>query len=122
MELSLFFKSIIDQDTSPVVICDLEHTVVYMNPASIERYHTDLTGKNLKSCHNPDSNAKIDRVVAWFKESKENNIVYTSRNDKENKDVYMMALRDDNGTLIGYYEKHEYRNQETKSLYAEIGG
>ena len=32
-------------------------------------------------------------------------------------DVYMVALRDDNGTLIGYYEKHEYRNQETAELY-----
>ena len=122
MELSKFFKSVLEQDTAPVVICDLEHTVVYMNPASIARYHTDLTGKSLKACHNADSNAKIDRVVAWFAESKDNNIVYTSRNDKENKDVYMVALRNDNGTLIGYYEKHEYRNQETRSLYAEIGG
>lgn len=117
MELSKFFKSVLEQDTAPVVICDLEHTVVYMNPASIARYHTDLTGKSLKACHNADSNAKIDRVVAWFKESKAHNIVYTSRNDKENKDVYMVALRDDNGTLIGYYEKHEYRNKETVGLY-----
>lgn len=118
MELSKFFKSVLDADTAPVVICDLEHTVVYMNPASIVRYHTDLTGKSLKSCHNADSNAKIDRVVAWFAESKDNNIVYTSRNDKENKDVYMVALRDTGGTLIGYYEKHEYRNRETSPFYA----
>lgn len=117
MVLSKFLKSVLEQDTAPVVICDLEHTVVYMNPASISRYHTDLTGKSLKACHNADSNAKIDRVVAWFAESKDNNIVYTSRNDMENKDVYMVALRDDNGTLIGYYEKHEYRNQETAELY-----
>lgn len=122
MELLKFFKSIIDQDNAPVVICNLEHTVVYMNPASNKRYHTDITGKSLKNCHNADSNAKIDRVVAWFKESKENNIVYTSRNDKENKDVYMVALRDDGGELIGYYEKHEYRNRETKPLYEQIGG
>ncbi|MBR3592446.1 MAG: PAS domain-containing protein [Clostridia bacterium] len=117
MNVDVFLKSVLDADAAPVVICDLEHTVVYMNPASIARYHTDLTGKSLKACHNAESGAKIDRVVAWFAESKDNNIVYTSRNDKENKDVYMMALRDDNGTLIGYYEKHEYRNQETKQLY-----
>ena len=117
MTLNSFFKSVLDAATAPVVICDLEHTVVYMNPASISRYHTDITGKSIKNCHNADSNAKIDRVVAWFAKSKDNNIVYTSRNDKENKDVYMIALRDDNGTLIGYYEKHEYRNQETKELY-----
>ncbi|MBQ4154517.1 MAG: PAS domain-containing protein [Clostridia bacterium] len=122
MELSKFFKSVLEQDAAPVVICDLEHTVVYMNPASISRYHTNLTGKSIKNCHNADSNAKIDRVVAWFADSEDNNIVYTYRNDKENKDVYMVALRDAGGALIGYYEKHEYRNQETKSLYAEIGG
>ena len=82
MDLSKFFKSIIDMDTAPVVICDLEHTVVYMNPASIARYHADLTGKSLKSCHNAESGAIIDRVVAWLAKSKANNIVYTSHNDK----------------------------------------
>ena len=118
MDIHSFFKSIIDSDPAPVVICDLEHTVVYMNPASIERYRIDITGKSIKSCHNAESGAKIDRVVAWFKESKDNNIVFTSRNDKENKDVYMVALRDDTGELIGYYEKHEYRNREAAELYA----
>lgn len=31
--------------------------------------------------------------------------------------VYMVALRDDSGTLIGYYEKHEYRDRETMERY-----
>ena len=34
----------------------------------------------------------------------------------QGKDVYMVALRDE-GKLIGYYEKHEYRNVETMKLY-----
>lgn len=118
MNLNEFFKSVINADKAPVVICNLEHTVVYMNPASIARYHTDLTGKSIKSCHNAESNNKIDRVVAWFKESKDNNVVYISHKEKDNRDVYMVALRDDNGELIGYYEKHEYRNRETAELYA----
>ena len=121
MELSAFFKSVIDQDRAPVVICDLEHTVVYMNPASVARYHVDLTGKSLKNCHNAESNKKIDDVVDWFKKDTKNNIVYTSRNDKENKDVYMVALRDESGALIGYYEKHEYRNPETQEFYKMEG-
>lgn len=112
-----YFKSIIDQDRAPVVVCDLDSTIVYMNPASIQKYRADLTGRNLKQCHNADSNEKIDRVLAWFRESIDHNIVYTSRNDRENKDVYMVALRDDNGALIGYYEKHEYRNREKARLY-----
>ena len=118
MELSKLFKSVIDQDTAPVVICDINHTVVYMNPASVRHYRISIIGKNIKSCHNAESNEKIDRVVAWFKESKENNVVYISHKEKDNRDVYMVALRDENGELIGYYEKHEYRNKETAELYA----
>ena len=112
------FKSVLEQDNAPVVICDINHTVVYMNPAAIARYHVDLTGKSIKSCHNSKSNEKIDMVLQWFSESKDNNAVFTSRNDKENKDVYMIALRNENKELIGYYEKHEYRNCETKMLYS----
>ena len=115
--LNKLFKSILEQDTSPIVVCDMESVVVYMNSCAIERYHKDLTGSNLKDCHPGYANEKIDMVLEWFHQSKENNIMYTYRNDKENKDVYMVALRDDDGTLIGYYEKHEYRNRETSPLY-----
>ena len=37
--LSPYFKSIVDQDRLSIVICDLEHTIIYMNPAAIEDYH-----------------------------------------------------------------------------------
>ncbi len=115
--LNKLFKSILEQDTAPIVVCDLEHIIVYMNPCAIKRYHKDLTGKSIKDCHTSSANEMIDKVVAWFKESKDNNIIYTYRNDEENKDVYMVALRDDDGNLIGYYEKHEFRNRETVGLY-----
>jgi len=120
MDISVFFKSIIDSDPAPVVVCDMEHTVVYMNPSSVARYKCDLTGKSIKACHNAESNRKIEQVVEWFQESPDNKSVYTYRNQKENKDVYMIALRDDGGRLIGYYEKHVYRTPETAPLY-EMG-
>lgn len=115
--LNKLFKSIIEQDTAPIVVCDTESVIVYMNRAARERYHGDLTGKSLRDCHNAKSNEMIDKVLLWFKKSEDNNIVYTYHNVGENKDVYMVALRDDNGTLIGYYEKHEYRGREERELY-----
>ena len=111
------FKSILEQDKAPIVVCDMESTVVYMNPSAIERYQRDLTGKSIKMCHPTAANERIEQVLAWFAKSRGNNIVYTFRNDEENKDVYMVALRDGDGVLIGYYEKHEYRNRETAKLY-----
>lgn len=115
--LNKLFKSIIDRDSASVVVCDMNSKIVYMNPSSIKRYHKDLTGCNLKDCHPPKANEMIDKVLAWFKASEDNNIMYTFHNEKENKDVYMVALRDDDKTLIGYYEKHEYRNRETVGFY-----
>lgn len=111
------FKSVIDNDRSAVVICDVNHTIVYMNKVAVERYHKDLTGSSLLDCHNAKSNEMILKIVDWFKESTENNMIYTYKNTKENKDVYMVALRDEKGSLIGYYEKHEYRNPETAEIY-----
>ncbi len=119
MELSTYFKSIIEQDNAAVVICDLEHTVIYMNPAAKQQYkkYGNLLGKSLLDCHNDKSRETIKKVVNWFTESENHNLIYTFHNEKQNKDVYMVALRDDSGRLIGYYEKHEYRNPETMQLY-----
>lgn len=115
--LNKLFKSVLEQDRAPIVVCDIEDMIVYMNPSAIERYRKDLTGSSVKDCHPPKANEMIDRVLSWFRESKDNNIIYTFRNDEENKDVYMVALRDDEGELIGYYEKHEFRSIETDNLY-----
>ena len=119
--LNEIYKSVLEADRAAVVICDLEHTIIYMNPVAIERYAKwggkDLMGKSLLNCHNEKSCEMIQKVVEWFKASKDNNIVYTFFNEKENKDVYMVALRNEEGNLIGYYEKHEYRNRETMKMY-----
>lgn len=121
MDLNNYFKSIVDQDVCPIVICNLEHEIIYMNPQAVKRYAkrggSELVGKNLLDCHNPTSNEMIKKVVGWFRQSVGNNRVYTSYNERENKDVYMIALRDSDGTLIGYYEKHEYRDRETGKQY-----
>lgn len=121
MDLSTYFRSIIEQDKRSVVICNLEHEIIYMNPAAIAKYQKNggdkLIGTSLLNCHNDRSCELIKKVIAWFEESTEHNIIYIFHNTKENRDVYMVALRDENGTLIGYYEKHEYRDAETDTLY-----
>ena len=120
-DLGQFFKSIIDQDKAPVVICDLDNVVVYMNKAAAIHYASnggyDIVGHSLLDCHNENSAALIHKVVEFFKEDKNNNIIHTFINRKEEKDVYMVALRDDEGELIGYYEKHEFRSFDNEPLY-----
>ena len=95
-------------------------SVKHSHPAAVtscaKRGGDKLIGRSLLDCHNPESRDKIQRVVDWFAADKSHNFVYTFHNEKLNKDVYMVALRDE-GKLIGYYEKHEYRNVETMKQY-----
>ena len=89
-DINAIYKSVLEADRAAVVICDLEHTVIYMNPVAIERYAkwggNSLMGKSLLNCHNEKSRELI-------------------------------ALRGGDGKLIGYYEKHEYRDRETMKMY-----
>lgn len=127
MKLYPYLKSILEEDRCAVVICNLKHEIIYMNPGAKEQYVKwgggELLGRNLLECHNDASREMIRKVVEWFQESGDHNRIYTSHNKKKNKDVYMVALREEDGTLIGYYEKHEYRNVETEPPYDfEKGG
>lgn len=119
--LNEVYKSVLEADKAAIVICDLDHKIIYMNPAAISRYAKwggeNLLMQSLLDCHNDRSREMIIKVLDWFKASKDNNTVYTSYNEKENKDVYMVALRNGAGELIAYYEKHEYRDRETTKMY-----
>ena len=120
-DLNIFFQSIINQDKSSVVICDTEHQIIYMNPAAIENYKNSggnaLVGKSIFDCHNEKSIEMIKKVVDWFAQDKGNNLVHTFYNQKQNKDIYMVALRDNSENLIGYYEKHEFRTKDDSPFY-----
>lgn len=121
IELPLFFKSVVDSDENAVVLCNIDHIIIYMNPSAIKAYGNiskeSLIGHSILSYHSEDAISVIKMVSAWFKESPLNNKVFTYHNKEKNIDAYMIALRDDNGNLIGYYEKQENRNPETKPRY-----
>ena len=114
-------KGVLEEDRCPVVLCDTEHKIVYMNPAACTRYQKyggeDLLGKSLLACHNAHSAAMIQKILEWFGSDVTHNRVHTFYNEKENKDGYMIALRGTQGELIGYYEKHEYRDQDPEPFY-----
>ena len=121
MELTQYFKSIVDEEQSAVVICDMNHKIIYMNPTACSQYNKSggaaLLGCSLLDCHNDISREKICKIIEWFQADKSHNRIYISHNERKNRDAYMIALRNEQGDLIGYYEKHEYRNRETEPFY-----
>ena len=92
----------------PIVFVDTEHIIRYMNPAAIENYAkrggAELIGKSIMDCHNETSCATIREVFAEMIEGKEEQLIAS----KETKRVYMRAVRADDGSLLGYYERYEW--------------
>ena len=78
MNMFPYFKSMIDMDRCAVVICNLEHRIIYMNPAACARYAkrggAGLVGKSLLDCHNAVSGERIRKVLDWFRQSGNHNI------------------------------------------------
>ncbi|MCD7846634.1 MAG: fatty acid/phospholipid synthesis protein PlsX [Oscillospiraceae bacterium] len=113
-----YFKALVDADDEPIVICDVNHIIVYMNPTAVKRYAkrggAKLIDKSIFDCHNAHSKEIILSVFEKFLNDPTLNKVYTyTKNwDNEDTDVYIVALRDSAGTLISYYEKHESRLHE----------
>lgn len=116
MELNEFFKGIIDGNDKQIVICNLNHEIIYMNPAAVKQYEkrggAALIGRSLLDCHNPRSKELIIKNVQEMKEDKSVNKIFEfhKTRDGANDDVYCVAIRNENGELIGYYEQFEDKN------------
>jgi DUF438 domain-containing protein len=93
----------------PVVFADRSHTIRYMNRRAIFEYeevrgYRNLLGSSLLDCHNKESGEKIREIVSKFeKHGGEVFLTVTTRNQR----VYMTPVRDENGSLVGYFERYE---------------
>ncbi len=106
--LDAFVNSIPD----PVAITDTDHTVLYFNRAALELFKggEPPVGRSLFACHNRQSRRKIEAVLERLKNG-EDEVRITTRQgeDPENRQhTFMRAIRNDDGELIGYYERYMY--------------
>jgi DUF438 domain-containing protein len=98
----------------PVVFADLSHSIRFMNRRAKFEYeemrgYRNLLGSSLLDCHNEQSCRQIREIVARFeKNGGEEFLTVTSRNQR----VYMTPVRDDNGSLVGYFERFEANYQK----------
>ncbi len=105
-----YIKSLVDQMDKEIVICDLNHTILYMNQIAVKNYKTrfgaDLIGKNLLDCHNENSCAIIKEKLAYAIENNLDSILITDKPDKHKKS-YLTLIKDNDQKVIGYYERYK---------------
>lgn len=113
MEESKITKLLLEAIPYPVVFADVNHTILFMNRRARFEYedqrgHRNLLGSSLLDCHNEKSCQMIREAVERFKNhGGEEFLLVTTRNQR----VYMTPVRDEDGTLVGYFERYEL-NQE----------
>ena len=102
---SVLLAQILDSLIEPVLVGDTDHKVVYMNRAAAGHYTggRKLMGTSLLDCHNDASQRIMIEVLEAMRAGEDERLI--SANDKRR--IYMRAIRDESGALVGYYERYE---------------
>lgn len=126
MEMTEFFKGIVDTSENPIVICGLDYKVLYANPVAEKFYKMSgpeyrktekLAGSKLELFFNEESMSKIRMTMEWFKEDVKNKKVFAFHQKETNSDMYVAALRDSKNHLIGMYSRMESRVPDTSKEF-----
>ena len=114
MEKEKMLEYILDCYPYRVVFVDCDHIIRYLNKAA--RYHyyevrgyRDLIGKSLFQCHNEHSRQVIMDAVEKLKNHGNEKFIGVT---PDNQRYYLNPVRDENGELIGYFERFELNLQK----------
>jgi hypothetical protein len=89
----------------PLLFADTGHIVRYMNQTAVAYYSrgAGLLGTSLLDCHNEQSQRVIIDTLADMQDGLDERLI----TDNDTKRIYMRAVRDEQGHVLGYYERYE---------------
>ena len=114
MEELQMLESILNSIPYPVVFVDIDHIIRYLNLRAKyhyykERGYKELVGKSISVCH---SDKSMEFIKQAFEKFKNNGAEIFLHVNVRNERVYIVPVRDDNGNLLGYYERFELNLQK----------
>ena len=115
MDEKTILKGILDSYPYPIVFVDNDYIIRYLNRYAQyhyyqERGYRDLIGKSLFDCH--DRETSRERIkVAYEKMKSDGKEVFIGVNAR-NQRYYMQGVRDEEGNLIGFFERFELNLQK----------
>jgi hypothetical protein len=102
--------AVLDSISHPIVFTDAGHVIRYLNATALEAYKdrggAGLIGTSLLDCHKEEaSRRKILEDFAALEAGEAERFVKDDR--EKGRRLFMRAVRDAGGKLIGYYERYE---------------
>ena len=103
--MTKFYEALLNSVKDPILVADTNHIVIYMNKAAVDHYDdgVSLMGSNLLFCHNEESQKMMIDILAKMKNGLEEELI----TDNEKYRIFMRAVMDVEGKLIGYFERYE---------------
>jgi hypothetical protein len=101
-----WLAAILDSLQEPILVADTDHVTRYMNQAAVEHYEggESLIDRSLLDCHNKESQQMmVEILVAMQSEDLDERLI----TDTEDERIFMRAVRDATGMVLGYYERYE---------------
>jgi len=99
-------EAILEFLPKPIVAVDGNHVIRYMNKIARDQ-HTDLVGRSLLECHNPESVIKIHDIAGRLEAGEES---ITLRGEDGFIKSYFVAIHDYKGRFAGYFELMDKRS------------
>ena len=105
MHDAVFLATLLDSLRDPFLFVDAGHVIRYMNKAAVEHYKEGaaLLGRSIFACHNAASQGQMVEIVAAFEAGEQERLITNNAKHR----IFMRAVRDSGGQLLGYYERYE---------------
>lgn len=98
--------SILDAYPYEIVFVDRKHTIRYINKTAKLRYGNNIQlGQSIFQCHNEDSQKKIIEFLKRADNGEDE--MFETFSDKVGKRTFFTPVRNPQGQVIGYFERHE---------------
>lgn len=114
MDELTILKGILDSYPYPIVFVDNDFIIRFMNRYAKyhyyqERGYQELIGKSLFDCHDKESSK--ERIQGAYEKMKHDGKEVFIGVSARNQRIYMQGVRDENGKLIGFFERFELNQQ-----------
>ncbi len=102
-------RAFLDSLPDPYVFVDTNHVIRFLNRRAQRLYKagSKLLNRSLLDCHNEKSRQIIRATLEALEAGEEERLIHAL----PRKRLYMRAVRDNDGRLLGYYERFEYLTQ-----------
>jgi len=100
------YEAILDAYPYEIVFVDRNHIVQYLNKTAKERYgQRVILHQSLFNCHNENAKVKIEEFLKRADQGEDE--MFETYNRKTGEREFFVPVRDEEGIVIGYFERHE---------------